>query len=317
MNAQDYKLTGNHTYHHLLSIDPMTNTPTVVKKLDSFLIKQFVRQVITEDLGFGDITTDLCVPPESQCRGSIYAKEPEIVIAGLDICRHIFFEFDPQLTIAFCVTEGTTLQGSTGQKQLIGEIHGSTSSILKMERLALNMLSRMCGIATYTRKLAHAISNLPAILLDTRKTTPGLKIFDKYASLVGGAKNHRFHLSDGILIKENHITVSQDLTHLIKLAKTSGPMHLKVEVEVSSQEQLRCALEAGADIIMLDNMSLANMTACVKYAAGRVPLEASGNIDLANIHDVAKTGVDYISSSAMFRAPNSDLTLLLDPCAGE
>jgi nicotinate-nucleotide pyrophosphorylase (carboxylating) len=262
---------------------------------------------LQEDLGHGDLTSELTLPPSVEGEAVILAKEPGI-LAGLEIARRVFRLVDPQLAFASQVEEGASVVAG----QEVVQIKGSLRGILAAERLALNLLQRLSGIATLTRTYVEALRGTSTQLLDTRKTTPGLRALEKYAVRVGGGKNHRFGLFDGILIKENHIRGAGGILAAVQRAKAGAPHHLKVEVEVRNLQELEEALAAGADLILLDNFPLEQIRAAVQRVGGKVPLEASGNMNLERARQAAEAGVDYISVGALTHSAKAlDLSLLV------
>jgi len=285
------------------------------KGKDSLLHPQIERVIdaaLAEDLSWGDITTETIVPPDMEAKGFILVKR-EGVVAGLEIASAVFKKVDPQLKVNFLVSDGTKVKPGT----IIAEVEGKVRSILKAERTALNFLCRLSGIATETAKYVSAISGLPCIILDTRKTAPGMRLMDKYAVRMGGGKNHRFHLGDGILIKDNHWfalrSAGLSLKQAIERARSQAHHLLKLEVEVKDEEEAKEALQAGADILLLDNMSIEEMKRVVEIAKGKALLEASGGITLDNIREVAETGVDFISIGSLTHSPKAlDISLELE-----
>ena len=269
-------------------------------------IDPIITRALEEDWGFGDWTTDICVPADKLSHATIIAKETAL-IAGVDIAAAVFRRVDPSLTIQAAVKNGQLVQ----KGDVLLEISGCARSILKAERVALNFFARMCGIATMTRAFVDQLEGTKAQLLDTRKTTPGLRILEKSATVIGGARNHRFSLCDGVIVKENHIRASGGIKPAVSRLLESLPPTLKVEVEVSNLEEVQEALDAGAHVLMLDNMSLSEMTMAVRTVRGRALIEASGNVRLENVRRVAETGVDFISTSAVFHSSRwVDLSLL-------
>ena len=228
------------------------------------------------------------------------------IIAGLEVFRRVFELLDASTTVEFFVKDGDRVK----KGQRLGVVSGDIRVLLSGERTALNYLQRMSGIATYTRAIVDMLEGTGTKLLDTRKTTPGMRIFEKYAVKVGGGYNHRFNLSDGILLKDNHIGAAGGVKEAVAMAREYAPFVRKIEIEVESLEMLNEALEAGADIIMLDNMSIEDMKEAVKLCAGRAQTECSGNVTKENIERLAGIGVDYISSGALTHsAPILDLSL--------
>ena len=286
----------------------------------SIIICDFIRQALREDLGTGDITTDLSVDGDSLVRAEILCKQDYAVMCGADVAVLIFQEVDDRLKIQWVdgVYDGAMLNHEHHRYNEDNEsslrlltVTGPARSILMAERVVLNILARMMGVATVARELVDAIGSHSCQLLDTRKTLPHWKVLDKYASRVGGARNHRYGLSDGVLIKENHIKACGGIDQAYKRIHDRCPVSLKIEVEVTNFEECQQAFDCGADMIMLDNMSLSQIVRCVDFIRGRVPLEASGNMTVDCMSQVAACGVDYISTSAMFRASPVDLSLMM------
>ncbi len=267
-----------------------------------------ITRALEEDWGFGDWTTDLCVPEGTLATARIIAKEPTVV-AGVEVARAVFLRVDPTLQVEMKVANGANVQkGDT-----LLEIRGNAKSILKAERVSLNFFARMCGIAFLTREFVKRLEGTKTQLLDTRKTTPGLRLLEKSATVVGGARNHRLCLTDGVIVKENHIRAAGGITRAVERLTESLPPTLKIEVETTTLEEVQEALDAGADLIMLDNMKIPEMALAVRTVRGRVRLEASGNVKLDNCREIAETGVDFISTSAIIHSARwSDLSLLFD-----
>ncbi len=275
------------------------------------LFKEIVRKALLEDLGEGDVTTRSCVSPDVSARARIVAKE-EGLLAGLFVAEEVFRQIDPGLVLTKKYKEGEFFSHG----DVLFTIEGRAWSILQGERVALNFLQRMCGIATLTRKYVDRIKGKNCRIVGTRKTTPGLRCLEKYAVRVGGGFNHRFCLSDGVLIKDNHISSCGSVKEAIRRARASAPHTLRIEVEVTDEKELREAISAGADVIMLDNMSVSEMVECVKIKKKLAPyviLEASGGVTLDNVAKIAETGVDVISSGALTHSFKSiDLSLKLN-----
>jgi nicotinate-nucleotide pyrophosphorylase (carboxylating) len=273
----------------------------------AFLVDRLIDLALEEDLGPGDVTTRALIPPERQGAAQIRAKQP-LVVAGLPVAHRVFRRLEPQLQFSAETTEGQEVAPGTVLARVIGPL----AAILTGERLALNFLMRLSGIATYTRKMVQAVAGFPAAVVDTRKTTPGWRTLEKYAVRVGGAANHRFGLFDGVLIKNNHLTAVGSISEAVRLARENTHHLLKIEVEVTSLAELEEALTAKADIIMLDNMDEAAMTRAVNLTAGRALLEASGSMTLERLPQVAATGVNLISMGALTHsAPAVDIHLRL------
>ncbi|HYF93206.1 MAG TPA: carboxylating nicotinate-nucleotide diphosphorylase [Symbiobacteriaceae bacterium] len=273
--------------------------------LNPIAVEDIVRRALLEDIGPGDITTEATVPADKLCTAVIIAKE-EGILCGQSVAQMVFRVMDPSLTYEVLVAEGAKV--TPGME--VARITGSARSVLTAERVALNFLQRMSGIASVTRRLADAIKYYHARLVETRKTTPGLRILEKYAVRVGGAMNHRYGLHDAILIKDNHIAVAGGVRAAVIAARKVASHTSRVEVEVDTLEQLQEALDAGADIILLDNMDTETMRRAVEITAGKAVLEASGGITAANLEDVARTGVDIISLGALTHSVKAlDLSL--------
>jgi len=265
--------------------------------LDNNIIDRIIKNALQEDLGWGDVTTDSTIPDTAVIRGNFIAKE-EGIICGIEVCRRVFEMVDRSIDFQARMKDGQI----ASKGDIIAEISGNARSILKGERTALNFFQRMSGIATMTSKYVSEISGLKTRIVDTRKTAPGLRILDKYSVKVGGGFNHRFNLSDMVLIKDNHIKAAGGITPAVAAAKGKCSHALKIEVEVESIRELIEAIEAGADIVMLDNMTLDMMKEAVSIASGKVLLEASGNITIGgerSVRAVAETGVDIISAGAL------------------
>ncbi|MBR2078748.1 MAG: carboxylating nicotinate-nucleotide diphosphorylase [Clostridia bacterium] len=264
-----------------------------------------ILSALQEDITSEDITTNSVMPCYQLGEVELICKE-DGVIAGLDVFRRVFELLDEKTEVSFTVKDGDAV--TNGQK--IGLVKGDIRVLLSGERTALNYLQRMSGIATYTRKIADLLEGTATKLLDTRKTTPNMRIFEKYAVKVGGGYNHRYNLSDGILLKDNHIGAAGGVKEAVTMAKEYAPFVRKIEVEVESLDMLREALEAGADIIMLDNMSVEDMKEAVKLCKGKAETECSGNVTKENVARLVDIGVDYISSGALTHSsPILDLSL--------
>ncbi len=279
---------------------------TTVAPLTSFVIEPLVRMALAEDLGrAGDITSDSTVPAETRARVVIAARE-EGRIAGMDIAEAAFRMVDPDLKIKRLKPEGSDVV----KGDAVLEVEGRARSILTAERVALNFMGRMSGIATLTLKMVRAVGNHKAKIAATRKTTPGLRTVEKYAVMVGGGIPHRYGLDDAVLIKDNHIAMAGGVTIAIRNAKAHVGHTVKIEVEVDTLEQLKEVLAEGVDIVMLDNMSTDDMAAAVKLVDGQALVEASGGVTLPRIPEIAATGVDLISTGAITHsAPNFDVGL--------
>ena len=276
--------------------------------LDYLLVDDIILRALKEDMPMGDITTESTVPEDETSCARLIAKE-DMVVAGLEVFCRVFSLLDRNIYIERYVNDGDKVKTGT----VILRISGNSRAMLKAERTALNLLQRMSGIATATRKLVDILEGTNAKIVDTRKTAPGLRYLDKMAVRMGGGTNHRFNLSDGVLIKDNHIKASGGITAAVKRAKERVPHTVKIEVETETMEQVKEALAAGADIIMLDNMKPEEMKEAVAYINGRALTEASGNITADNLAIVAKTGVDLISSGSLTHSVKAaDISLKFD-----
>ncbi|MGV1060118.1 carboxylating nicotinate-nucleotide diphosphorylase [Clostridium perfringens] len=257
------------------------------------LVEENLKRALNEDLQYGDITTESVVLDHKIAKVDIIAKEKG-VIAGTEVFKMVF-KILGDVEVNFSVNDGEEVE----EGQHFGEVFGDAKKILMGERVALNYMQRMCGIATLTREFVERLEGTKVKLLDTRKTTPNMRIFEKYAVKVGGGTNHRFGLNDGVMIKDNHIEAAGGIKNAVSLARKNSPFVRKIEVEVENIEQLKEALEAKADIIMLDNMDIKTLKEAVKLIDNKVEVEASGNVTLDNIREIAKTGVDFISTGAV------------------
>ncbi len=266
---------------------------------------KWILSALQEDVTSEDITTNSVMRAYQLGEVELICKQ-DGVIAGLDVFKRVFELLDENTQVEFTCKDGDAV--TNGQK--LGVVRGDIRVLLSGERTALNYLQRMSGIATYTRAIADLLSGSKTKLLDTRKTTPGMRIFEKYAVKVGGGYNHRYNLSDGILLKDNHIGAAGGVKEAVRMAKEYAPFVRKIEVEVENLEMLAEALEAGADIIMLDNMSVEDMKEAVRLTAGKAETECSGNVTRENVAKLVDIGVDYISSGALTHsAPILDLSL--------
>lgn len=264
-----------------------------------------ILQALQEDITGEDVTTNAILPEDCQGEAELLCKQDGI-IAGLDVFARAFTLLDDKVWFDFFVKDGDEVH--KGQK--LAKVVGSIRAILSAERVGLNYLQRMSGIATYTHQVVSLLAGTGIILVDTRKTTPNMRVFEKYAVTVGGGKNHRYNLSDGVLLKDNHISAAGGVAKAIALAKAYAPFVRKIEVETETLDMVREAVEAGADIIMLDNMSHDMMKEAVTLIDGRAETECSGNVTKENIAALADIGVDYISSGALTHsAPILDLSL--------
>jgi len=280
--------------------------------LNEAQIEEIIDRALAEDLGRGDITTEALIHGDQQGIGLIIVKR-EGIIAGIEVARKIFHRVDPNLKLEILLEDGSRVKPGNKAARVAGNI----VSILKAERVALNFLQRLSGIASETGRYVERVKGLPVRIMDTRKTTPSLRELEKYAVRLGGGENHRMNLGDGILIKDNHLVAlrSQGLSikEIIAKARQSAPQRLKIEVEVRTVPEALEAAEAGADIVMLDNMNLKDMRRAVKFVHGRALIEASGGIALDNVRAVAETGVDFISIGALTHSAKAlDISLELE-----
>ena len=275
-----------------------------MKKLNPFLIDKYIISALKEDMNSGDITTDSILKNEN-AQINLIAKDKGI-IAGLDVFERVFEIIDSNSYFEFNFSDGDEVNKS----DLIGTIDAKASAILKAERTALNFLQRMSGIATYTKKMVHALGSSHVKILDTRKTTPNMRIFEKYAITLGGAYNHRYNLSDGIMIKDNHIDAAGGIKNAVERVRSANPFVKKIEVEVENFDQIKEALDAKADIIMLDNMDIEDIKKACKIINKRAIIECSGNISLQNIKNYRDLDIDYISSGSItYNAGVLDLSM--------
>jgi len=267
-------------------------------------IKKLIEHALAEDIGPGDITTEATIPESSVSSAVMLAKQ-ELVLAGLDVSLEVFNHLDPAVQFKAYAKDGQKMHAGTE----IARLSGSTRALLMGERVALNILQHMSGIATLTAKYVEKLKGTKTVVLDTRKTLPGLRQLEKYAVRMGGGQNHRFGLYDAVLIKDNHIKAAGSITEAVRKIRGSDHSH-KIEVETKTLEEVREALAANADIIMLDNMQIDTMQEAVKAIAGRALVEASGNVTLDLIRLIAETGVDFISSGSLTHsAPAADISM--------
>ena len=266
---------------------------------------ELILLALKEDITSEDITTNAVMREKKMGEVELLCKQTG-VIAGLDVFARVFQLLDPDTEIEFYAKDGDRVE----KGQLLGLVKGDIRDLLSGERTALNYLQRMSGIATYTREIADLLKGTKTKLLDTRKTTPNMRIFEKYAVKAGGGYNHRYNLSDGILLKDNHISAAGGVKNAIEMAKEYAPFVRKIEIETENLDMVKEAVEAGADIIMLDNMTPEEMQEAVAFIDGRAQTECSGNVTRENIEKVISVGVDYISSGALTHsAPILDLSL--------
>jgi nicotinate-nucleotide pyrophosphorylase (carboxylating) len=270
-------------------------------------IDRLLDLALEEDIGPGDVTTQALIPPDLQGEAHIRAKE-KLVVAGLPLAARVFYKLAPEVQFAPQAQEGQEVDPAA----VLGILTGPVAPILTGERVALNFLQRLSGIATFTKKMVEAVAFLPVALVDTRKTTPGWRVLEKYAVRLGGGRNHRVGLFDGVLIKNNHLTAVGSITEAVRRARKAAPHTLKIEVEVTSLAELEEALNIGADVIMLDNMSDADLAKAADLTLGRALLEASGSMTLERLPQAAASRVNFISVGRITHsAPAVDIHLRL------
>jgi len=262
--------------------------------LEMEAVRKIIRRALEEDIRSGDVTTSAALTGAETGQGTALAKE-DLVVAGLDVFREVFRTRDAGLVFETGLIDGAWAPRGT----VLATVSGTLSSILTAERVALNLFQRMCGIATLTKQFVDAVAATKAKILDTRKTMPGLRILDKYSVRAGGGRNHRYGLYDGVLIKDNHIEAAGGIAEAVRRVRATAPLMVKIEVEAKNLVEVEEALAAGADIIMLDNMTVDKMRQAVQRIGGNALIEASGNVTLATVGPIAATGVDFISSGAL------------------
>lgn len=259
-----------------------------------YALHKLIQTAIEEDIGPGDVTTAGALTGDEIGFAKAVAGS-DMVIAGIEVFKETFLFMDTDIKFTANTSDGMSVK----RGDVLAGLKGRLAAILMAERTALNFFQRMCGIATMTRRFVDAVKGSKAVIIHTRKTAPGLRVLDTCAVRAGGGRSHRFGLFDGVLIKENHIAAAGSIATAVGNVRRRIPITLKIEVEVENLEEVELAIQAGADVIMCDNMSIEDIKKAVKLVGGRVPLEASGNVTLANVKDVAATGVDYISSGAL------------------
>ncbi|MGA3207595.1 MAG: carboxylating nicotinate-nucleotide diphosphorylase [Syntrophales bacterium] len=276
--------------------------------LQKHIIRNIVKSAIDEDVGAVDVTTTAALTGVEIGKALALAKSA-VVVAGIDVFKETFLFLDPGVQFTGCCKDGEVVR----KGGCLAEISGNLSKMLTAERTALNFLQRMCGIATLTRRYVDEVKGTKAKILDTRKTAPGLRYLDKYSVRIGGGHNHRYGLYDGVLIKDNHIAAVGGIRQALTRVRGRLAHTLKVEIEVKNLQELEEAIKSGADVIMLDNMSLEDMGKAVAATGGRVSLEASGNVTLANVRKIAETGVDFISVGALTHSVTAaDISLMIE-----
>lgn len=276
--------------------------------MDDQYLKEIIKRFLAEDIGQGDITSEPIFTPDQQGKAVFLAKEDFISCGLTTVAPEVFRAQNENI---FCEGIDDTTLVRSGEKIFTAE--GPVLDLLKAERVALNLVQRLCGIATLTNKFVELVKDLPVSVVDTRKTTPGLRSLEKYAVRIGGGHNHRMSLADGILIKDNHIEACGSITKAVQKVKAQAPHTLKIEVETENLNQIRECLACGVDIIMLDNMAPADMKKAVELVGGKALLEASGGVNLNNIREIAETGVDIISVGALTHsAPSCDISMKME-----
>ncbi|HOU53634.1 MAG TPA: carboxylating nicotinate-nucleotide diphosphorylase [Myxococcota bacterium] len=274
------------------------------------LVRRIVELALEEDLGTGDLTTDLSIPEGATARAEVVAKEP-CVLAGLPVAREVIRQVDPDLVVQDLAADGDPVEPG----QAVLRASGRAASLLTAERTLLNFVMRLSGVATATREFAKALEGTQTTLLDTRKTTPGLRVLEKYAVRVGGARNHRMNLAGGVLIKNNHLALwGADLKAAIRRARREAPALTRVEVEVRTMEEVRRAIEAGAEMLLLDHMTVEQVAEVVAYCRWKVTLEVSGDMTPAKAREMALAGVDFVSAGSItHQARWRDFSMTLTP----
>jgi nicotinate-nucleotide pyrophosphorylase (carboxylating) len=273
--------------------------------IDPAVAADIIDRALAEDIGFGDLTSELVIPQGARAELALNARQ-DIVVAGIGIAAQVFRRRVPEARVEMRVADGDRVKAGAA----MGLVEGPARGLLAVERTALNFLQHLSGVATLTAQYAERIAGTRAVLIDTRKTTPGLRALEKHAAQMGGARNHRLRLDDGVLVKDNHISVCGSIAAAVKRARAGVPVLTKVEVECDTLDQVKEALAAGADMILLDNMSLEDLRRAVALVAGKVPLEASGGVRLETIRAIAETGVDFISVGRITQsAPAVDIGL--------
>lgn len=282
-----------------ISADLLLTSPEVGELID---------RALQEDIGSGDITTEAVLPETRPAQGAFLAKQ-ELMVCGMPVLERLYRQVDAEIVFRPRVRDGARVGPS-----LLAVVEGDARTLLRVERVALNFLQRMCGIATFTDHFTDELSGTKARLRDTRKTTPGLRLLEKYAVKVGGGVNHRLGLYDAVLIKENHIELAGGVREAIRRARTKHGQKFPLQVEVRNEEELQQALEAGPDSLLLDNMTPEQTKACVEIVAGKIPVEASGGLTRENARAYAQAGVDYLAVGALTHsAPAADISFDLAP----
>lgn len=273
--------------------------------IDRYMMSRLIDLWLAEDIGSGDLTSQTMIDADARATFAMNARQP-MIVAGIDMAAAVFKQYDPSLDVALKVADGNRVAAKT----VLLVVSGPARSVLTAERAALNIIQHLSGIATETARYVEVIAGTRAKLIDTRKTTPGLRMLEKHAVVCGGGSSHRLGLDGGIMIKDNHIAISGSIAAAVARARGGAPILTKIEVECDRLDQVREALAAKADVIMLDNMSLAEMKEAVRLVDGRIPIEASGGVRFETIRGIAETGVDFISTSKITQAaPAVDIGL--------
>ncbi len=273
--------------------------------IDPIVVEELIDRALAEDIGFCDLTSELVIPAGARAELALNARE-DIVVAGLGVAAQVFRRRVPECRVELRVEDGERVKAGAA----MGRVEGPARGLLAVERTALNFLQHLSGIATLTARYAERIAGTRAVLIDTRKTIPGLRALEKHAAQLGGARNHRLRLDDGVLIKDNHVSICGSIAAAVGRARAGTPVLTRIEVECDTLEQVREAIAAGADMVLLDNMSLEEVRRAVALAGGRIPLEASGGVRLETIRAIAETGVDFISVGRITQsAPAVDIGL--------
>ena len=278
---------------------------------DARTLHRIITAALDEDIGTGDLTSELVLKGDESGVARAVAKNGPIVLAGMEVFRQTFLTCDPELTFSLCDEDSAVVP----RGRVIAVISGRLKGIIAAERIALNFLQRMCGIATLTRQYTESVAGTKARILDTRKTMPGLRMLDKYAVAVGGGMNHRYGLFDAVLVKDNHISAAGGIGRVLERLAAHGSVPVKVEVEVKSISELEEVLSCPGivNVIMLDNMTVEEIRKAVARIDGKIPVEVSGNVTLSNIRTIAETGVDFISvGSLTHSAPAADISLTIE-----
>lgn len=275
--------------------------------MEHLFVRSAIERFLAEDLGAGDLTSAAIFEQNQMARAEFIAQVPMLAAGMARVAAQVFIVINPNVTFT-AAADGTSMTPS----QIALTVEGPVLDLLKGERVALNLVQRLCGIATLTAKFVELVHPLPVKIADTRKTTPGLRPFEKYAVRVGGGHNHRFSLSDGMMLKDNHLAAAGSITKAVTLARASAPHTIKIEVEAENMDQVRECLACGVEIIMLDNMDCESMRHAVALTNGRALLEASGGVNLKNVRQIAETGVNIISIGALTHsAPACDISMRL------